>query len=68
MVNGEIASPIRLGRMVTLMMTDNHGVWTLGCYGNRDIRTPNIDRLASEGMLFTRVFRGYRPDSCKNTP
>ncbi|QDV45972.1 Arylsulfatase [Stieleria neptunia] len=41
---------------VVLIMTDNHGAWTLGCYGNRDIRTPNIDRLASEGTLFTRAF------------
>lgn len=41
---------------VVLIMTDNHGAWTLGCYGNRDIRTPNIDRLAKEGVLFTRAF------------
>ena len=27
-----------------------------GCYGNRDIRTPHIDRLATEGTLFTRAF------------
>lgn len=41
---------------VVLILTDNHGAWTLGCYGNRDIRTPNIDRLAQEGTLFTRAF------------
>ena len=41
---------------VVLIMTDNHGAWTLGCYGNRDIRTPHIDRLAAEGTLFTRAF------------
>lgn len=41
---------------VVLIMTDNHGAWTLGCYGNDDIRTPNIDRLATEGTLFTRAF------------
>jgi arylsulfatase A-like enzyme len=41
---------------VLLIMTDNHGAWTLGCYGNPDIRTPRIDRLAAEGMLFTRAF------------
>ncbi len=40
---------------VIFILTDNHGAWTLGCYGNKDIRTPNIDRLASEGMLFTRA-------------
>jgi arylsulfatase A-like enzyme len=28
----------------------------LGCYGEKLVRTPNIDRLASEGVRFTRVF------------
>jgi arylsulfatase A-like enzyme len=41
---------------VVLILTDNQGAWTLGCYGNPEIRTPNIDRLASEGMLFSRAF------------
>jgi arylsulfatase A-like enzyme len=40
---------------VVVIMTDNHGAWTLGCYGNPDIRTPNIDRLAREGVLLTRA-------------
>jgi len=41
---------------VVFILTDNHGAWTLGCYGNPDIRTPNIDRLATEGIRFTRAF------------
>src|SRR4051812_559235 len=41
---------------VVFILTDNHGAWTLGCYGNQEIRTPNIDKLASEGMLFTRAY------------
>ena len=40
---------------VVFILTDNHGAWTLGCYGNKDIRTPNIDRLAANGMLFERA-------------
>lgn len=40
---------------VVFILTDNQGAWSLGCYGNRDIRTPNIDRLASEGIRFTRA-------------
>lgn len=40
---------------VVFILTDNHGAWTLGCYGNKDIRTPNIDRMAAEGMLFNRA-------------
>src|SRR5262245_43538099 len=41
---------------VVFTLTDNQGAWTLGCYGNPDIRTPNIDRLAREGTLFTRCY------------
>src|SRR6478672_4732363 len=41
---------------VVLILTDNQGAWTLGCYGNPDIQTPNIDRLAREGMLFENCF------------
>jgi arylsulfatase A-like enzyme len=41
---------------VILIMTDNHGAWSLGCYGNQDIRTPHIDRLAVEGTLLTRCY------------
>ncbi|MEE8452312.1 MAG: sulfatase-like hydrolase/transferase [Thermoguttaceae bacterium] len=44
------------GPNVVLIMTDNHGPWTLGCYGNRDIKTPHIDRLAAEGLLFGRCY------------
>ncbi len=41
---------------VIVIMTDNHGAWTLGCYGNPDIRTPHIDRLSEEGVRFTRCY------------
>ncbi|MBM3852878.1 MAG: sulfatase [Verrucomicrobia bacterium] len=37
------------------ILTDNQGAWTLGCYGNPDIRTPHVDRLAAEGIRFTRA-------------
>jgi len=40
---------------VVFILTDNQGAWSLGCYGNPDIRTPNIDRMAAEGMRFTRA-------------
>src|SRR5262249_49881642 len=49
------AKPPR-GANVVLILADNQGAWTLGCYGNPDIRTPNIDRLAAQGMRFTRAF------------
>lgn len=37
---------------LVFILTDNHGAWTLGCYGNPDIRTPHIDQMAKEGFLF----------------
>ncbi|GEM_PF-3811485 len=35
---------------VVWIMTDNHSPWTLGCYGNPEIRTSNIDHLARRGL------------------
>lgn len=40
---------------VIFIMTDNQGAWSLGCYGNPDILTPNIDQLSQEGTRFTRA-------------
>ncbi|MEX2577488.1 MAG: sulfatase-like hydrolase/transferase [Verrucomicrobiales bacterium] len=40
---------------VIFILTDNHGAWTLGAYGNEDIQTPHLDRMASEGMQFMRA-------------
>ncbi len=33
-------------RNVLMLIADAHGIEDLGCYGNRTIKTPNIDRLA----------------------
>jgi arylsulfatase A-like enzyme len=41
---------------VVVLLADNQGPWTLGCYGNPDIRTPNIDRLAREGIVFEQCY------------
>lgn len=43
---------------IVMYISDDHGIDFLGCYGNKDIRTPNIDALAEEGMLFTNMFAG----------
>ncbi|CAB1347132.1 unnamed protein product [Coregonus sp. 'balchen'] len=37
-----------------LMMVDDLGIGDIGCYGNDSIRTPNIDRLAAEGVKLTQ--------------
>ena len=41
---------------VIFILTDDQGVWAAGCYGNPEIRTPNIDRLAARGMRFENFF------------
>lgn len=53
---GRLAAAPQARPNVVLIVTDNHGAWTLGCYGNREIRTPQIDRLAREGTLFENAF------------
>src|SRR5207249_3318475 len=51
----ELAAAATRPTNLVFILTDNQGAWTLGCYGNPDIRTPNIDRLAAEGIRFTRA-------------
>ena len=41
---------------VIMVLTDDQGPWAAGCYGNPEIRTPNIDRLAATGTLFENFF------------
>lgn len=40
------------------VLADDLGYGELGCYGQRHIRTPNLDRLAAEGMRFTQHYAG----------
>ncbi len=41
---------------IILIVADDHGRGDLGCYGNPVIKTPNIDKLAAEGVRFTNAF------------
>lgn len=41
---------------IVFILTDDLGWTDLGCYGSKFYETPNIDRLASQGMLFTNGY------------
>ncbi len=41
---------------VVLFLADDHGALDSGPYGNQVVRTPNLDRLAREGLRFDRAF------------
>jgi len=41
---------------ILLIVADNLAAWMCGCYGNREIRTPNIDLLARLGLRFRDAF------------
>jgi arylsulfatase A-like enzyme len=45
---------------VILIISDDHGWTDYGFMGHKDVRTPHIDRIAAEGLTFTR---GYVPTS-----
>lgn len=39
-----------------VIFTDDQGYQDLGCFASPDIRTPNVDRMAEEGMRFTHFY------------
>ena len=41
---------------VLFIITDQQRVDHLGCYGNKILKTPNLDKLASEGVKFTSAY------------
>src|SRR5210317_1386777 len=43
---------------IIYIMADDLGYGHLGCYGQEIIQTPNIDKLAAEGMRFTQAYSG----------
>src|SRR5881392_2675337 len=57
--------PITLGEQVIpkkpnilFILADDLGYGDLGCYGQTRIKTPNIDKLAAEGIRFTDFYAG----------
>jgi arylsulfatase len=43
---------------IIFILADDLGMYELGCYGQKKIRTPNIDKLAADGMRFTQFYTG----------
>ncbi len=43
---------------VVFILADDLGYGDLGCYGQKQIQTPNLDRLAREGVRFTQFYTG----------
>ena len=43
---------------IVFVLADDLGFGDLGCYGQTRIQTPNIDRLAAEGLRFSNTYAG----------
>lgn len=41
---------------ILLFLTDDHAPWSISAYGNRDLDTPNLNRIAREGARFANAF------------
>src|SRR5579872_903687 len=41
---------------IVFILADDLGYADVSCYGRRDYKTPNIDRIAAEGMKFTQAY------------
>jgi choline-sulfatase len=54
----EVSADDQLGSKpnILLIMTDQHAATALSCAGNRDLKTPALDQLATEGVRFNRAY------------
>ncbi|MCY4482723.1 MAG: sulfatase-like hydrolase/transferase [Spirochaetaceae bacterium] len=41
---------------IVFILTDDQAIWAAGCYGNPEIRTPSLDRIAATGVRFENYF------------
>ena len=57
-ISGESFAARRKGKLpnILFLIADDLGDGDLGCYGHPTIRTPNLDKLSSEGISFTNAF------------
>ncbi len=54
----QAAGPVSSKPNIIYILADDLGYGDLGCYGQKQIRTPNLDRMASEGIHFTQHYAG----------
>lgn len=57
--NGLTASSKKKPNII-IFLSDDHGAEDAGCYDNSDLKTPVIDRLAADGVIFTHAFSPFR--------
>lgn len=43
---------------ILFVLSDDHSYPFLGCYGRPEMKTPHLDRMAAEGVMFRRMFTG----------
>ncbi len=41
---------------IVFILSDDHGAWATGCYGNKEVITPTLDSLADEGIRFDNFY------------
>jgi arylsulfatase A-like enzyme len=60
LVSGQTAPPAAGAEKpnIVYIMADDLGYGDLGCYGQKRIKTPNLDRMAAEGIRFTDHYAG----------
>ena len=51
---------------IIYLMADDQNLGSVGCYGNPEVLTPNMDKIADKGILFNRHYNPYLPE-CTNT-
>ena len=55
---GSFAAAAAAKPNILFLLSDDHSYPFLSCYGDSNVRTPNLDRLAAGGMKFHRLFTG----------
>src|SRR5688500_3020096 len=58
--NNPIAAKLKANKKpnIIFILADDLGYGDLGCYGQKLVQTPNLDRVAAQGMRFTQFYAG----------